>query len=85
MPVRKNSTKNSHLDPADDAPELDRAWFEGADHYKKGKLVRRGRPLGSTKTRIDVRLDNDIVEYYRSSGPGWQTRLNAALRDTLPL
>ncbi len=71
------------VDP-DDAPELTAEWFQEADHYNNGKLIRRGRPPGSTKTRIDVRLDNDIVEYYRETGPGWQTRINAALRQTLP-
>ena len=30
--------------------------------------------------QISVRLDSDLVEYFRNSGRGWQTRLNAMLR-----
>ena len=46
------------------------------------KLMRRpGRPLGSgTKTQITLRLDTDIVEKFKASGDGWQTRINEVLR-----
>ena len=46
------------------------------------KLMRRpGRPLGSgTKTQITLRLDTDIVEKFKASGDGWQTRINDVLR-----
>ena len=45
-------------------------------------LMRRpGRPLGSgTKTQITLRLDTDIVEKFKASGDGWQTRINEVLR-----
>lgn len=41
----------------------------------------RGRPPGRTKERITIRLDKDIVAHFRSLGKGWQSRLNAALRE----
>jgi uncharacterized protein (DUF4415 family) len=46
------------------------------------KLMRRpGRPLGSgTKTQITLRLDTDIVEKFKATGDGWQTRINEVLR-----
>lgn len=44
-------------------------------------LVRRGRPLGSgTKTQITLRLDADVVDKFKASGDGWQTRINDALK-----
>ena len=44
-------------------------------------LVRRGRPLGSgTKTQVTLRLDVEVVEKFRASGDGWQTRINDALK-----
>lgn len=44
-------------------------------------LVRRGRPLGSgTKTQVTLRLDVEIVEKFRATGDGWQTRINDALK-----
>ncbi|MBG6077824.1 BrnA antitoxin family protein [Polaromonas sp. CG_9.11] len=44
-------------------------------------LVRRGRPLGSgTKTQVTLRLDVEVVEKFRVTGDGWQTRINDALK-----
>jgi len=41
---------------------------------------RRGRPKSAVhKESVTVRLDPDIVDFFRSGGPGWQTRMNAAL------
>jgi uncharacterized protein (DUF4415 family) len=41
---------------------------------------RRGRPKSDVhKVPVKVRLDPQIVEFFRGSGPGWQTRINAAL------
>lgn len=44
-------------------------------------LMRRGRPLGSgTKTQVTLRLDTDVLESFKATGTGWQTRINDALR-----
>ena len=32
------------------------------------------------KKAISLRVDNDVLEYFRSLGPGYQTRMNAVLR-----
>ena len=42
--------------------------------------LRGGRPPGSDKLQISIRLDKDVVEKFKATGPGWQTRINAALR-----
>jgi len=49
---------------------LDKEWFERA------KLV----TPESEKKRITIRLDNDIVDFFKAKGPGYQTRINKALR-----
>jgi uncharacterized protein (DUF4415 family) len=50
----------------------------------KQMLKPRGRPkAGVTKEHVNIRLDADVVEAFRSTGRGWQTRLNRALRDWL--
>lgn len=45
---------------------------------------KRGRPVGSTaqvrKTPVTMRLDPDIVDAMKATGPGWQTRVNDVLR-----
>jgi len=46
--------------------------------FKRG----RGRPLGSgTKEQVTLRLDAQILELFRATGNGWQTRINDALMD----
>jgi uncharacterized protein (DUF4415 family) len=45
---------------------------------------RGGRPkLAHPKVAVTVRYDADIVERFKASGEGWQTRMNNALRDWL--
>ena len=40
----------------------------------------RGRPAGSLKERVTLRIDRDVLDRVRAEGPGWQTRLNEILR-----
>ena len=43
---------------------------------------RRGRPLKSDKKRqLTLRLSPEVVDYFKSSGPGWQTRMDEALKE----
>jgi len=43
-------------------------------------LVRRGlQPLHS-KASVSLRLDQDVLEWFKSQGPGYQTRINVVLR-----
>jgi uncharacterized protein (DUF4415 family) len=43
-----------------------------------------GRPRATvTKERITIRLSRDVVEPFRSTGKGWQTRMDAALKQWL--
>ena len=83
MNGKKQNTDTTWIDP-DDAPELDDEFFERADEYQGEKLVKRGRPLGSSnKISTTVRLDADVLDAFRAGGPGWQTRMNEVLRDWL--
>ena len=46
--------------------------------------LRRGRPLAAvTKERITIRLSPDVLEQFRATGTGWQTRIDSALREWL--
>ena len=45
---------------------------------------KRGRPAGSgAKEQIALRVDRDVLARFRAEGPGWQTRMNEALKDWL--
>jgi uncharacterized protein (DUF4415 family) len=40
-----------------------------------------GRPrMANPKQAVKLRLDADLLAHFRATGPGWQTRINAALR-----
>ncbi|MDX9988698.1 MULTISPECIES: BrnA antitoxin family protein [Thiothrix] len=41
----------------------------------------RGKQKAPTKERITIRLSSEVVQYFRESGEGWQTRLDEALRN----
>ena len=72
---------NNAIDPDDVRPVLDDAWFEEADAFEGAKLVRRGRPRSDNpKLPVTIRLDRDLVEWFKRGGEGWQTRINAELR-----
>lgn len=43
----------------------------------------RGPDKKPAKEQVAIRLDQDVVGALRASGPGWQTRVNAALKDWL--
>ena len=45
-------------------------------------LKPRGRPRAThPKERINIRLSHDVVTHFKASGDGWQTRIDAALKD----
>jgi len=84
MPARKHFGAGLTDDP-DDAPELLEAFFEDAE-IRHGETVIRpsrgpGRPkLTHPKHLVTLRLDADLLERLRASGPGWQSRVNDAVR-----
>ena len=63
----------------DDKPLTPKEMADGLLAYKK-----RGRPFSaSTKKQIAIRLDPEVLEAFQKEGPGWQTRINNALKDWL--
>ena len=79
MEKNGGDTASTWIDP-DDAPELTDEWFEKATFRIGDTVIRRGRPPGSAKQEVSLRLDKDVLERFRADGPGWQSRMNAALR-----
>ena len=82
-----------------DLPEWTEEMFEVAEYAVGGKVirpatgylaadgVRRGRPpqRGVAKRQVTLRLDADVVDRFRAGGPGWQSRINDALRKAADL
>jgi uncharacterized protein (DUF4415 family) len=72
------------VDP-DEAPPLDRDWFERAEIREGGQLIRQAktgeRPRKpARKEAVTLRLDPDVLAYFRAAGRSWQSRINAVLR-----
>ena len=86
--ITSNLSKiDSHLITAeeyDEIPKLTNTFFEQADQYRGGELIRRGRPkLEQPKLAITVRYDAEVIEAFKATGRGWQTRMNDALKQWL--
>ena len=63
-------------------PEPTEQWFREAEPQVGGRKV--GRPKSANpKVPLKLRLDRDVVQAFRATGPGWQTRINATLRLSL--
>jgi uncharacterized protein (DUF4415 family) len=84
------SEKKPWVDP-DDAPPWTEDQFRRAGIWEGDTLIRPadgtltkpgpGRPkLAKPKQRITLRLDQDVIERFRATGAGWQSRMNEALR-----
>ncbi len=59
--------------------------FSALPETLKAKLARRtrGAQVAPVKERITIRLSPEVVQSFRASGAGWQSRLDAVLRDWL--
>ena len=69
--IRTMTDKNLDLS---DSPELTPAMFARA-------VVRRGlKEFTPRKVQLTVRVDRDVLAWYRSRGRGYQTQINALLR-----
>lgn len=76
----------------DDAPHFTREMAERGEHAVGTHVLqqadpplrtRRGRPAlaeGERKQQVTLRLSPDVLAHFRSTGEGWQTRIDEALR-----
>ncbi|WP_037531371.1 BrnA antitoxin family protein [Sphingomonas sp. RIT328] len=58
------------------------ATGRGVPRAAAAALVRNrgGRPAGSMRKSVTLRVDRDVLARWRASGAGWQSRMNEALR-----
>jgi uncharacterized protein (DUF4415 family) len=49
--------------------------------YKEGRLKVRGSQKAPTKVQTTLRLSRDVVDFFRATGRGWQTKLDKALKE----
>jgi len=80
--------KAATTDPSKESPKVD--WSKGTvtsgggvASTLAGLRRTRGPSKRPAKEQVAIRLDPDVVGALRASGPGWQTRVNAALKEWL--
>ncbi|MEI6320139.1 MAG: BrnA antitoxin family protein [Pseudomonadota bacterium] len=59
--------------PSSDHPEADVA------HVVRG-IVRQGLKPMPAKALVSLRVDQDVLDWFKAQGPGYQTRINAVLK-----
>ena len=54
-------------------------------YWEQATITRgRGRPAVAVKRpTLNMRVDADVLDAFKATGPGWQTRINAVLRDAV--
>ena len=67
----------SNVDPALFKP------FSALPEDLQAMLRGRGKQKAPTKVSTTVRFDADVLEAFRATGRGWQTRMNEALKEWL--
>ena len=69
---RVNALKDEDINLSD-VPEVSPEMFARA-------IVRRGLKPVSRKAQLTLRLDSDVLEWFRKQGQGYQTKINALLK-----
>ena len=91
MPENERDTMRRLLEE-DDAPPWSDEVFARAElrhgdtviRPATGTLTKRGRPkLENPKRQVTLRLDPEIVEHFRATGTGWQSRINEVLKKAM--
>jgi len=92
MNENNNALENTWTDP-DESPELEDPFFDQPTLKIKEEIVyasevktafkqRIGRPQSDNpKKAISIRLSPEVLDYFKSTGKGWQTRVDEALRE----
>lgn len=79
-----NTRKSDVPYKADDRAEVLSFWKGATAHRGVAELrSKRGRPAKAPEERkeqIALRLDSDVLAWYRAQGSRWQTRMNAVLK-----
>ena len=90
--LKEDAAINTGIAADPDTRPLSREWFKSArpasdffepETYRSLVEIKkgRGRPSSASgKQFIGLRVDKDVLDAFKATGRGWQTRMNAALR-----
>jgi uncharacterized protein (DUF4415 family) len=54
--------------------------FKAITAPKPAELPAKQASVPGAKETVSLRIDRDVLDYFQEGGPGWQERINAALR-----
>ncbi len=87
MVSKNNQSSAPDIAEVSDSPELTDADFARTKPFAEalpglGKSIRMGRGPNKapTKKLVSLRLSRDVIDHFRSQGPGWHSRIDDALR-----
>ena len=63
-----------------DARSAAEAAFKTATTKPPEPIPSKQPSLPGVKEMVSLRIDRDVLDYFQEDGPGWQDRINAALR-----
>jgi len=93
--MKKSKARPDHIPQEDwdsvDSPPLSQDLLAGLrpvsethpeilNAYREGGLRGRGPQKAPTKTLLSMRYSTEVLAYFRATGPGWQTRMDEALK-----
>lgn len=91
LPKNLSNQRAEIIAATETAPENGDFIWDGKDEddrplskaeMRNGMLNKGGRPRSPLPKRpISIRLSPEVVEYFRSTGKGWQTRMDEVLRE----
>lgn len=87
--MTKRKYTKSDMDAVSDNPELTEEQIRGAVPFADAfpqlaaRMRGRGRQKAPTKVSTTIRLSPEVIAHFRAGGPGWQVRIDEALKDWL--
>jgi uncharacterized protein (DUF4415 family) len=74
--VKENMSRRPTFDPRTAAEKA----FKAATTKPVEAPAPKPQSLPGVKEMVSLRIDRDVLDFFQEDGPGWQDRINAALR-----
>ena len=92
MPTAKRGDSARDLAAVRDSPECtekdfasERSFAEALPDLAKSVRKARGPNKAPTKRLVSIRLSREVIDHFKSQGPGWQSRIDQALRKAVKM
>jgi uncharacterized protein (DUF4415 family) len=78
--MNNDRTRNERLRRTGDSRQDAEAMFKKATAKPVEGPAKAAPSLPGVKEMVSLRIDKDVLEHFQENGPGWQERINEALR-----